>query len=76
MEITYTFGDLKRVIKESTNEFKPKMGANVIRDNARNNVKAVKEVKEYDGGLTNEIDDKKVNTCLLYTSGLNLILFH
>lgn len=57
MEITYTFGDLKRVIKESTNEFKPKMGANVIRDNARNNVKAVKdiekEVKE---------DDKKVNT--------------
>lgn len=59
MEITYTFGDLKRVIKESTNEFKPKMGINVIRDNAKNNVK---EVKEYDGGLTNEIDDKKVNT--------------
>lgn len=59
MEITYTFGDLKRVIKESTNEFKPKMGVNVIRDNAKNNVKAV---KEYDGGLTNEIDDKKVNT--------------
>lgn len=59
MEITYTFGDLKRVIKESTNEFKPKMGVNVIRDNAKNNVK---EVKEYDGGLTNEIDDKKVNT--------------
>lgn len=60
MEITYTFGDLKRVIKESTNEFKPKMGVNVIRDNAKNNVKAVKdiekEVKEYDGGLTNEID--------------------
>lgn len=66
MEITYTFGDLKRVIKESTNEFKPKMGVNVIRDNAKNNVKAVKdiekEVKEYDGGLTNEIDDKKINT--------------
>lgn len=66
MEITYTFGDLKRVIKESTNEFKPKMGTNVIRDNAKNNVKAVKdiekEVKEYDGGLTNETDDKKVNT--------------
>lgn len=66
MEITYTFGDLKRVIQESTNEFKPKMGTNVIRDNAKNNVKAVKdiekEVKEYDGGLTNEIDDKKVNT--------------
>ena len=45
MEITYTFGDLKRVIKESTNEFKPKMGANVIRDNARNNVKAVRILK-------------------------------
>lgn len=60
MEITYTFGDLKRVIKESTNEFKPKMGVNVIRDNAKSNVKAVKdiekEVKEYDGGLTNEVD--------------------
>lgn len=48
MEITYTFGDLKRVIKESTNEFKPKMGANVIRDNARNNVKAVKDIEKED----------------------------
>lgn len=58
MEITYTFGDLKRVIKESTNEFKPKMGANVIRDNARNNVKAVKDIEKE----VKEIDDKKVNT--------------
>lgn len=63
-EITYTFGDFKKIIKESTNEFKPKMGTNVIRDNAKNNVKAVKdiekEVKEYDGGLTNEEDDNVV----------------
>lgn len=58
MEITYTFGDLKRVIKESTNEFKPKMGANVIRDNARNNVKAVKDIEKE----VKEYDDKKVNT--------------
>lgn len=65
MEITYTFGDLKKVIKESTNEFKPKLGKNVIKDNAKNNVKAVKdiekEVKEYDGGLTDTVDEKITN---------------
>lgn len=58
MEITYTFGDLKRVIKESTNEFKPKMGVNVIRDNAKSNVKAVKDIEKE----VKEYDDKKVNT--------------
>lgn len=63
---TYTFGELKKVIKESADEFKPKLGVNVTRDNIKNNEKAVKdiekEVKEYDGGLENAIDEKTVDT--------------
>lgn len=39
----YTFSEIQAIIKES-NEFKPKKGVNVERDNARNNEKAVDDI--------------------------------
>lgn len=39
----YTISDLNRIIKEG-NEFHPTMGANVVRDNTKNNEKAVGDI--------------------------------
>lgn len=54
-EIVYKVGDLKSIIKESSQEFKPKMGINVEKDNTANNEKSYKEsekrAKDFDGGL-------------------------
>jgi hypothetical protein len=54
----YKVGDLRRVIKESADEFKPKFGKNVESDNKKINDKAYKEIsketKAYDGGLKSE----------------------
>ena len=55
-EITYSVKELKRIIKESSqNEFKPKLGPNVERDDKKNSQEAYKEAekraKDYDGGL-------------------------
>lgn len=55
-EISYKKGELKRVIAESQeNEFKPKIGPNVERDDKKNAQDAYKEAekraKDYDGGL-------------------------
>lgn len=54
-EVTYRVGDLKKLIRESSNEFKPVLGANVKSDNKKNNEKSYKDsekkAKEYDGGL-------------------------
>lgn len=51
----YTVGELRKVIKESTNEFKPKMGDNVIKDDKKNNDKAYKDIEketsDYNGGI-------------------------
>ena len=56
--ISYTVGELKRIIKESKNEFDPKLGPNVMSDNKRNNEKSYKDAeksaKDYDGGLRKE----------------------
>ena len=56
-EISYKVGELRRVIRESSqkNEFKPKLGPNVERDDKKNAQDAYKEAekraKNYDGGL-------------------------
>lgn len=55
MERHYNIGELRKVVRESANEFKPVMGKNVPEDNKKNNKEAYKEVekatKDYDGGL-------------------------
>lgn len=55
-EISYRVGDLRQVIRESSqNEFKPKLGPNVERDDKKNAQEAYKtaekRAKDYDGGL-------------------------
>ena len=65
--ISYKVGELKRIIKESSDEFKAKVGPNVESDNKRNNEKSYKEsekrAKDYDGGLKDqkkpELPEKK-----------------
>ena len=50
----YTVSELRKIVKESANEFKPVMGKNVEKDNKEINDKAYKEMsrdtKSYDGG--------------------------
>lgn len=54
----YSVSELKRIIAESANEFKPVMGKNVEKDNKTNNEKAYKEMtkatEKYDGGARKE----------------------
>ena len=55
-EISYKVGELRRVIRESSqNEFKPKLGPHVESDDKKNAQEAYKEAekraKNYDGGL-------------------------
>jgi hypothetical protein len=55
-EISYKVSELKRIIRESSeNEFKPKLGPNVERDDKKNAQEAYKNAekraKDYDGGL-------------------------
>ena len=54
----YSVSELKRIIAESANEFKPIMGNNVEKDNKTNNEKAYQEMKKatekYDGGARKE----------------------
>lgn len=54
----YSVGDMRRIIEESANEFKPVMGNNVQADNKKNNEKAYKEsnakTSKYDGGAREE----------------------
>lgn len=53
--ISYNVGELKRLIKESANEWNPKMGPEVTSTNAKNNNASYKDAKkraqDYDGGL-------------------------
>lgn len=62
MEMTYNVSDLKRLVAESSNEFKAVLGPNVEKENKSNNGKAYsdakKRAKDYDGGLAKE--EKKV----------------
>lgn len=56
-------GEIRKVIMESSSEFKARMGQNVETDNKKNNDKSYKdtekEVKNYDGGLKDK--EKKVD---------------
>lgn len=58
MEMTCKVGDLKRLISESSQEFKAVLGPNVESEDKKNNGKAYsdakKRAKDYDGGLTDE----------------------
>lgn len=60
---SFKVGELKRLIQESSNEFKAKMGNNVEKENKSNNEKSYKEsekrAKNYDGGLKNEVGEEK-----------------
>lgn len=51
----YKVSDLKKLIRESSEEFKPVMGKNVEKDNKKNNEEAyktaTKRAKDYDGGV-------------------------
>ena len=75
----YNVGELRKIIAESANEFKPVMGKNVEKDNKTNNEKAYKEMKQttdkYDGGARKELkklavpmDDNKGMQDLEYTN--------
>lgn len=61
--VSYTVRELKNLIKESANEFEPKLGPNVMKDNKANNEKSYKDVskqvKDYDGGISTDRDTKK-----------------
>ena len=54
---------LKEIIAESSNEFKAVLGPNVEKDNKSNNGKAYsdakKRAKDYDGGLTDNVEKKE-----------------
>ena len=63
MEKTFKVSDLKRLISESSNEFKPVLGPNVEKDNKSNNGKAYddakKMAKDFDGGLGKEVGGQR-----------------
>ena len=63
MEMTYNVSDLKRLIAESSNEFKAVLGPGVESENKSNNGKAYsdakKRAKDYDGGLAKEVKKEK-----------------
>ena len=54
--INYRVGDLRRIVRESKQEFEPVLGPDVMKDNAKNEKSyiedAEKRAKDYDGGLT------------------------
>ena len=57
MDKVYNVGELRRLIAESSNEFKPILGKGVENDNKSNNDKAYKEAgKKVDGGLKGNKD--------------------
>lgn len=63
MNLTCKVGDLKRIISESSNEFKAVIGPNVEKENGSNSDKAYKDAKkrakDYDGGLNKEVGEEK-----------------
>lgn len=63
METKLTVKSLKRIISESSNEFKAIMGLNVEKENGSNSDKAYKDAKkrakDYDGGLNQEVGEEK-----------------
>lgn len=58
----YNIGELRKILIESSNEFKPIMGKNVEKDNKKINDEAYQEIEKatnnYDGGQKNDSDKK------------------
>ena len=67
-ERSYKFGDLKRKLMESTNEFNPKFGDGVRSQEQTDSKKAYsdieKETKAYNGGLTEEDKVSAYTACV------------
>lgn len=63
MEKVYKVSEFKRILAESSNEFKAKIGSGVESEEKKNNGKAYddakKRAKDYDGGLSDEVGEKK-----------------
>ena len=55
MSKKFTVSELRKIVKESVDNFKPKMGDNVAKDNEKINSEAYKKIakdtKDYDGGV-------------------------
>jgi len=66
MEVHYKVGDLRKVVRESANEFKPVLGKNVPEDNKKINNDAYKEIsketKDYDGKVIKSDEKKQAPT--------------
>lgn len=62
MDLTFKYGELKKLIAESSKEY-PVIGPNVESEDKKNNGKAYdeakKRAKDYDGGLSKEIGEDK-----------------
>ena len=73
MEVTYTVGDFKKLVAESSNEFKPKIGDNVESENKKNNEKSYKDAsklaKTVDFGET-DTKNKPIEDNGDYSNGL------
>lgn len=61
-EGVYTISELKRILKESTNEFKPRINPSVTKDDKENNVKAVKDIMKETGAMEDKAVKKERNT--------------
>jgi len=63
METTYKVGDLRKLVSESSSEFKAKLGSGVESEDKKNNGKAYSDAKQraksFDGGLADEIGKNK-----------------
>ena len=61
-QVSIKVGDLRRLVNESANEFKAKLGPSVEADNKKNNEKSYKDsekrAKDYDGGLAKDKKNK------------------
>ena len=80
MDKIYNVGEIRKLIAESSNEFKPVIGKNVESDNKKNNGKANKEsmdkVKKYDNGLKDEKDWARGDAEYEKTDGNHTTLGH
>jgi hypothetical protein len=61
-EGVYTISELQRILAESANESKPKIDPKVIRDDAQNNAKAVKDIMKETGAMEDKATNEKRDT--------------
>lgn len=58
----YTIGELNKILMESTYGYKPKIDPKVIKDDAQNNVKAVKDIMKETGAMEDKATTKQRDT--------------